>query len=234
MWELAELTSGTVHRPAPQVTFSAARADVPDTPPVFEISRSAGIPEDLIAEARRSAQAAGYAAGWASGIQAARVVADAEAQAARAENERLAQERRARVEQALTVLDRAAAALEARAVPAAEQFEDLVVTSALAIAEELVGHVLRDDATRSQAALTRALSLAPVDEPVRVRVSPADHAALLGDDGTLPAELGITRSVEVVADAALAPGDGVATCGATEIDARLSTGLARVREALRR
>lgn len=234
MWELADLSAGVTRRPVAPVTFSAAAVDVPAAPPVFEISRSAGIPDDLVAEARRGAQAAGYAAGWASGIQAARVVADAEAQTRRAEDERLAAERRARLQQAFTALDRAAEGLEARAVPAAEQIEDLIVGSALAIAEELVGQVLRDEQVRSQAALRRALSLAPADEPLTVRVHPADLAALAGDDGELSPAAGVTRPLQLVADPSLQPGDAVASCAATEVDARLSAGLARVREALRR
>ncbi len=237
VWELADLAADAPRAvvAVPRVAFSAAASAEKALPPaVFEVAPTAGVPDDLVAEARRAAQAAGYAAGWASGIQAARVVADAEAQTARAENERLAAERRARLQQAFVALDHAAGVLEERAVPAAEQIEDLVISSALAIVEELVGQVLRDDAARSHAALTRALALAPVDEPLTVRVSPADHAALAGDDGAKPVLPATTRSITLVADAALAPGDAVATCGATEIDARLSAGLARVREALRR
>lgn len=233
--QLDELRAAPV-RTAPAVQFVPAAASAPVSAPVFEVSPSSGIPDDLLAEARTAAQAAGYAAGWASGIRAARVVADAERQAARASADRAETERQARVQQAFTALDLAAGALEARAVPGAEQVEELIVTAALAIAEELVGHALQDDVVRSQAALRRALSLAPADDDVTVRLNPADYASLCSADGP-PESLvpqGIARRFALVEDASIAPGDAVAGCGATEIDARISTGLARVREVLRR
>ena len=55
-------------------------------------------------------------------------------------------------------MHQAAETLQSRAVPAAEQIEELIVSSALAIAEALVGRVLRDDAERGHAALTRVLA----------------------------------------------------------------------------
>ena len=41
-----------------------------------------------------------------------------------------------------------------------------------------------------------------------------------------------TRSVTLIADPSLQPGDAIARCGATEIDARIVAGIARVREVL--
>ncbi|MGH8962272.1 MAG: FliH/SctL family protein [Jatrophihabitantaceae bacterium] len=195
------------------------------------MSPSAGVPAELLAPARAAAQAAGYAAGWASGIRAARLVADAESHVASAHSARVATERNEQVRQALTAMQQAADVLESRAVPAAEQIEELIVSSALAIAEALVGRVQRDDAERGHAALTRALALAPANEAVVVALSPADYAAL---DAQSVVPQGISRSVSLVEDASLAPGDAVATSGTTSIDARLSTGLARVREVLAR
>jgi flagellar assembly protein FliH len=230
-WQLHELR-GSVPPAAPVATFAPAAA-TSTRPPVFEVSPTAGVPDDLLAEARLAARAAGYAAGWASGIQAARVVADAEAHAARAETERVGFERRERLQQAFTALDDAARALERRAVPAAEELEELIITSALAIAEQLVGHSLRNDPDRAPAALARALSLAPAGEALTVRVCAADYAVLSAGGADKPVA-GTERAIELVADDALQPGDAVVSTGATVVDARVSAGLTRVREVLAR
>ncbi|MCU1659524.1 MAG: fliH [Pseudonocardiales bacterium] len=230
-WELTELRGSSLPAP-PVAVFSAST--LASSPPVFEVSPTAGIPEDLLASARAAAQAAGYAAGWAGGIQAARVVADAEAHAARADTERVAADRRDRLAQAFTALDTTVTELERRAMPAAEQLEDLIVTSALAIAEELVGHSLRDDPSRAPDALARALALAPSGTDLTVRVSAADYAALTADGKQIPTPQGLSRVITLLADETLDPGDAVATSGATEIDARVAAGLDRVRAVLSR
>ena len=117
-------------------------------------------------------------------------------------------------------------------MPTAEQFEDLILSAALAIAEALVGHVLHDDESRSRGVLAHALSLVPEREDVQIRLHPADHAALVAD--AAGAARAATRSVTLIADPSLQPGDAVARCGATEIDARIAAGIARVREVLGR
>jgi flagellar assembly protein FliH len=229
-WELAELRTGVVP-PAPEVAFCAQPDAEAPRQTVFELSPESGVPDELLVPARAAARAAGYASGWASGIRAARLIADAEAHANANERERQHAARDEQVGQAITAVHRAAEALEQSAVPAAEHIEDLIVSSALAIAEALVGQVLRDETLRSEAALHRVLSLAPVDEDVTIALSSADYAAL-GADTLVPQ--GGSRSVAFVEDPALAPGDAVASCGATTVDARLSSGLERVREVLGR
>jgi flagellar assembly protein FliH len=200
---------------------------------VFELVDSGGgVPEEILAPARAAAQAAGYAAGWAHGVRAARLVSDAEAHVATANRERAEAERTAEVRRALTALDAAATALEHSAAPSAHEIEQLIVSSALTIAEALIGDALRDDEIRGRAALARALSLAPAGEDVTVALSPADHAIVTAITGTGSDGTGLGRTVTLVADATLAPGDALASCGATTIDARLSTGLARVRDSL--
>ncbi|MDT4943600.1 MAG: flagellar assembly protein FliH [Pseudonocardiales bacterium] len=230
-WQLRELR-GSVP-PAPSVATFAPAGPTITRPPVFEVSSTSGVPDDLLTEARLAAQAAGYAAGWASGIRAARVVADAEAHAARAETECVAVERRERLRQAFTALDDATRALEHRAVPAADELEELIITSALTIAEQLVGHSLRNDPDRAPAALARALSLAPAGEALTVRISAADYAVLSAGGADAPVA-GTERAIELVADETLRPGDAVVSTGATVVDARVSAGLARVREVLAR
>ena len=91
---------------------------------------------------------------------------------------------------------------------------------------------------------------APTEESVHPRVadgtavpidgSPTGESA--GADGALAADGTATftrqlvgrRTVTIAMDTSLAPGDAIATCGATRVDARLSAGLARVREVLAR
>jgi flagellar assembly protein FliH len=205
-------------------------SDLPVPAPIFELVGSGGgVPDEVLAPARAAAQAAGYAAGWAHGVRAARLVSDAEAHVAAANRERAEAERAAEVRRALSALDTAATALERSAAPSAHEIEQLIVSSALTIAEALIADALRDDEIRGRAALTRALSLAPSGEDVTVALSPADHA-IVSADGTGHTDIG--RTITLVADATLAPGDALAHCGATTIDARLSTGLARVRAAL--
>jgi flagellar biosynthesis/type III secretory pathway protein FliH len=60
-----------------------------------------------------------------------------------------------------------------------------------------------------------------------VRLHPDDHAALAGH------ALDDARPITLVADTGLAPGDAVATSGATQIDGRIHAGLERIKDALR-
>lgn len=194
---------------------------------LFEVGTSASVPAELLDRARSAAHAEGYAAGWATGMHAAASRASAEAERVRAENDRAIAEHRARLARSIQALDDAAAALERRAVPAIAEIESLILSSAFAIAEAMVGNVVADAEVRAPAALSRVLALAPAGEPVTVRLSPADHALLAADAPATGA-----RDVVLVADPELRDGDAVATCGVTEIDARISGGLARVATAL--
>ncbi len=228
--DLGALGSHTVRTQAPPAAprFQPLTADSETTPaPVFQLAADSGIPEEVLAPARAAAQAAGYAAGWSHGARAARLVSDAEFHAAEAHRRQAAAQQAADVRRAIGALDVAAGELELRSVPAAQEIEDLIVSAALTIAEALIGTSLRDDETRGRAALMRALALAPAGEDVVVAVSPDDFAVLDGK-----AELDLTRTITLVVDPSLSPGDATATCGATAIDARLSAGLARVREVL--
>jgi len=217
-WELADISV-----PAPTTVRS--------TLATFEVTGAADLNESVVAPARAAAQAAGYAEGWASGIRAARLIGEAEAAAARADRERATTDRQLAMRRAVEAVEGASRALEQRAVPSAEHIEDVIVSAAFAIAEALVGTVLGDDVRRGTAAVTRALALAPAGESVVVALSPVDHATITGGASALTTS-DSGRSIQFVSDITLAPGDAVATSGATTIDARLSTGLARVRELL--
>jgi flagellar assembly protein FliH len=212
---------------------SSAAATQPASPAAglafFEVASGAAVPDELLASARATARAQGWSTGWAEGMRAAAARAEGELARQRAEHAALIAEQHAEVQRAVAALRDAAAELERRALPTVDEMETLLLRSAFAVAETLVGHALLDDETRAPAALARALALAPVGEPVTVRLSPTDHARLIAAGAADP-ERG--RSVTLIADAALEPGDAVATTGATEIDARIRTGIARVREVL--
>jgi flagellar assembly protein FliH len=233
VWELADLRAGAPAAPQrsgfePAVTgVSAGR---PERAPLFEVSGGASIPDSLLLQARSAAQAAGYTAGWASGLHAAQARADAEAARVRLSSEQTLADLAAGAARALSALDAAAAELERRTAPGAAELEQLIVSAALTIAEELVGHALRDDAERAPAALARVLALAPAEDDILVRLSPVDHALLTANPG--PSD-GV-RTVTLLADDQLEPGDAVATSGATEIDARIQAGVDRVRAVLGR
>lgn len=107
------------------------------------------------------------------------------------------------------------------------------MSAALELAEALLGHELRSTELAATSAMTRVLALAPVDEPISVSLNPADHAVLTGSGGgELLAGMpgAAAREITFCADPALASGDAVARCGASNIDARLSEGLRRLRE----
>lgn len=231
-WLPGELTAGG-GRPSPvaAVPDTFVASDLPArAPALFEIASASGIPDDLLVQARSAARAAGYLEGWASGLRAAEARAAGETERRRREAQAFAAEQSVLAGRALAAVDAAAASLERRAVPGADELEDLIISAALDIAEGLVGSALRDDETRSHAALTRALALAPADEDVEIRLAPADHALVAPAAPLDPSR----RRITLVADPTLLPGDAVAVSGATEVDARIAAGLARVRAVLQK
>jgi flagellar assembly protein FliH len=191
--------------------------------------RGALVPDGLADEARSTAHAQGYAAGWAEGKRQAADVAQAMAGRARTTAGQAAEARSAQLEQAVTAIAAAAGALEHRAVQPSAEAAELILRAALALTETLVGHELAATRTPGEDAIRRALTLAPLGRPVQVRLSPADHAVV--------AAAGVRqdidgRRVTLLSDPALQPGDAVAECDATTIDASLGAALHRVREVL--
>ncbi|MGN6609639.1 MAG: FliH/SctL family protein [Jatrophihabitans sp.] len=197
-------------------------------PHLFEVaSQRAGTDAESAPE-RTAAQAAGYAAGWANGMRAAKAVMAGEAAAARDAAQQALRAAEARRASAFAALDAAAARLERSVAPSAERLTDEVLSAAYAIAEALVGHDLRTDPERAQHVLAHVLALTPDHEEVIVRLSPVDFATLTAEGA--PPRMG--RPVRLVADPVLQPGDAVAVSGATNVDARITAGLARIRLAL--
>src|SRR4051794_8064370 len=102
---------------------------------LFEVTRPAEMPDEVLAPARAAAEAAGYAAGWAKGVQAARAVAAAGQGSAR----RTTEARAAELVQALAAVQSAGRHLEQRAAPAVDEIEQLLLGAAFELAEAIVG-----------------------------------------------------------------------------------------------
>jgi flagellar assembly protein FliH len=185
------------------------------------------LPPDLVARWRGEAEATGYAAGWAQGVREAREAAAADVVRVAQEAARAAEAQQAVVERALYAIGRAADALESRAVPAAHELEEQIVATAFAIAEAVLARELRTAAEPGREALARALDLAPASSPVTVRLNPADRMTIGETELVMDG-----RTVTLVDDPGLQPGDAVALCDATTVDARLGPALDRVREVL--
>jgi len=231
-WEPAEL-GGEPTGGAPRLSLQTTAADeASQTTPVvlFEIASSSSVHAQALAGARAAAEAAGYTAGWAAGALAARQAAEVELAAIRAAATAEMDARATQVSAILARVRDAATAFERRAVPATEEIENLVVSTAFSVAESIVGASLRDDETRGMTALARALALTPVGAPAIISLNPQDHALL----GAKTTEMAIGHDVQIIADPSLRPGDATVSSGATTIDARISAGLARVQEVLAR
>ncbi|MGI5236663.1 FliH/SctL family protein [Dactylosporangium sp. CA-139066] len=185
------------------------------------------LPPELVARWRAEAEATGYAAGWAQGIREAREAAAADAARAAEEAAQIAEMHRMRIERAVRTIGRAAQELEARAVPAAHDLEEQIVATAFSIAEAVLGRELRTAAEPGREALMRALALAPANVPVAVRLNPADRLTIGQTELVMDG-----RTVSLVDDPTLRPGDAVALSDATTVDARLGPALDRVREVL--
>lgn len=164
-------------------------------------------------------RAAGFEAGYAAG-RAAALAADEQARAAiTATHQARLTALLAAAEDALTdaIGQLASVAAAAAAATAGTAFE---------VAEAIVGRELMTAANPGRDAVARALALAPDGAEVVLRLHPTDAAALGADD------LATRPLVRIVTDASLASGDCVGEARWSQIDARISTALERVRGVL--
>jgi flagellar assembly protein FliH len=187
------------------------------------------------AHVRRAATAEGYAQGHAAGVRAARARTEAVAAATAERDARTTAANAVRVEAALAGLRRAADALEAAALPTLQAAEDLILHTAVDLAQALLGRELTLSAAAGLdgglEAVGRALASVPGSRPITVRLHPADLAVLdQARAGALPAAGG--RVLEFVADPAVELGGAIAQCDAVRIDAQLGAALTRIREVL--
>ena len=167
----------------------------------------------------------GHAAGYASGLRAAAREAEARVIELNAETAAKLSERNAQLDAALAALDAAARDLHARAIPTIEQVQDVLVASALELAEAILGRELMDTKNSARAALARVLDHADPRTLLTVRMNPDDIAEL--DAAGRPAS-----GVEIIADDTIARGDALGDFSDGYLDARIQTALARARAAL--
>jgi flagellar assembly protein FliH len=149
--------------------------------------------------------AAGYEAGMADGRR--------QAEAATAEL-------RARLAELGRGLAAAASELQAARTEAADSLTTEVVDAVMRLTEALLGRELGTDPLAA-ASLERARALVPVGHAVVARVHP-DDVALLTATGPL-------AGVELVSDAAVAPGGCIVTAGDAMVDGSLPAALERAR-----
>jgi flagellar assembly protein FliH len=203
----------------------------------FEFFSEAAVPDGLVEQAREQARAIGYAQGWSHGVREAAAGQAGERAAAHADRELLLVAYQQQVASALNALHSAAADLRQSALAITDQIEDQILAAAVELAEALLGRALTDPDVAAPAALARVLRLAPANEPVTVWLSPADFETLTAPAGTAlvsSVEGASGRGIVFETDPALQAGDAVARCASTTIDARLSEGVARLREYLSR
>ena len=203
----------------------------------FDFASDAGVPDQLVEQARAEARAVGYAQGWAHGLRDAAESQAAERAVADAERAALRNRQEQQVSSALQGLQAAAADLRQRTMSITDDIEDQILAAAVKLAEALLGRELRDPEVAAPAALARVLRLAPANEPVTVWLNPIDHTTLTAPNGTAligSVEGATGRGLTFETDPELQPGDARARCGSTTIDARLSAGVARLREYLSR
>src|SRR5205085_9379880 len=106
---------------------------------------------------------------------------------------------------------------------AAVDIESEVVCAAFEIARVLVGHELEHSASVGNDAIARALQVAPTEGVIVARLHPA-IVGMVDPEAAAPG-----RTLRVVADPTLAPGDCVVDVNGCHIDARLDAALDRVR-----
>jgi flagellar assembly protein FliH len=179
-------------------------------------ARDLVVDPQLVEEAIGDGFRAGYDAGFEQGL--------AEAAQAGAEQQR---QRAQQLQTIVTQLNGAAEALRHREGTAMADIEDQVALAAFRIAEVLVGHELAHTPDRGRDAIARALQFAPRDGLVTAYLNPEDVDALGDPDLVAPG-----RSLAIVRDASLRPGDAIVEVAGCRIDARIDAALERIRALL--
>jgi len=202
-----------------------ARLDRPLSGRLLEPGYADAHLEAMLAEAaeraRESAQAQGYAAGWAHGHQAAAAAQQAAGEQAEAGRRAAA----ARAETLLAALADAGRRQQQAGLPAWHEVADALADGALALARAALGRELRAiDEPVAEAVRTALRQLAAPDE-VCVHLNP-DDAALLAT-ATLP------PTVRLVADASVPAGAVRAQTPTQRLLLHLPAALAAAEEVLR-
>ena len=173
---------------------------------------------------RASAEAQGFAVGWAKGVREAQ----ASEQAARSEREERELQAIARRERehavAVAALQEAAAGFEEARTSLMSRLSEQAADLALAVTAEVLGHRASEQTPAD--VVRRALDVLPEGPgaaTLRLHPSVANHAI----------DAGLPPGVSVSADPTLSPADALVELPDHVVDLRVDRAVARVREALR-
>ena len=180
--------------------------------------------------ARENAEAQGFSVGWAAGHRAAAAAVAEQTAQLMAQEQAWHAAYSARLDSALSALERAGAELQRRMAPHVEDAADLIAHAAYVVAESIVGRELTSATDAGLDAVRRALVTAPRSSAATVFLNPDDAAALREVSSDGPVFEG--RDITLVADPGLRSGDAVAEVDSTTLDARILPALARVKEIL--
>lgn len=199
---------------------------------------SSARPRIIGAPARESfaAEGFGFAARGAAApaederAQRERELAQARAEAferGRAEGERAEQ---ARLRQALAAATEALEAIREGEERWVGMIEENIAALAVAVARHVVDRELGQDAEVTKALVRRALEAFPIDQPVRIRVSPQDLAIIgtFDEAGTAALPGAPQREAHWVADPRILAGGCVVEGRERIVDGRVDTALERV------
>jgi flagellar assembly protein FliH len=203
------------------------------TAAAFGVDLRREVPGDSapVERAKEAARTAGYAEGWAQGQREAALAAQAARDQATAAEQAYDARRAAELARSVNALGRAAQGLENSLLPTLEQLQELILSHALELAEAIIGRELTDSQDRGTDAMRRAISAAPEQGEITVRLHPDDYRNIMGS--ALDAEYSYHgRPVHLRSDPGLRPGDAIAETGSTTVDASIATAIERAREAL--
>ncbi|MBI3257622.1 MAG: hypothetical protein HYZ59_07545 [Actinobacteria bacterium] len=171
-----------------------------------------------------SAIESGYRDGWDRGFNEARAAVE---QAAGAERDAWQQEQTRRLASALDALASAVVEFQLRRTLDLTDLEATVATAAFDLAAALLGRELELSRSPGRDAVARALALAPPDESLVVRLNPGDVETLGSIEDLLPG-----RRFTVLCDPSVESGGCLLDAKDCQVDARLTTAIARARQAM--
>ena len=182
-----------------------------------------------LTDERTAALAAGYAEGWALGQQQSLAAAQADAERRARQQAAMDAAARTRCDSAVGALAQAASQLHQRQLPVLDELGQTLLEAALALAAAVLDRELQGLDDTALLALRRTVAPLPGQGPVRVRLSPADHAELT-QRLARPSWEG--RELDLLADPALRPGEAVAEAEGAVVDGTIASALDRARSAL--
>jgi flagellar assembly protein FliH len=202
---------------APTLTLVGDPAEVAEQELDPEVSEAyaAGYEQGYV-EGYNEGKAVGYADGYQQGNEKAAAAALA-----------AAEDREAKLRDALSALTTAAAECNSRQKASIDDIETTIVDAIFDLAQTLLGRELSHTRTPGRDALRRALDMAATHGPAVARLNP-DDVDTVGD----LAVLAPGRVITIVPDPNIEPGGCVLEAGSGRVDAQLGTALARAKRAL--